>query len=717
MKSRLFLKLFFAFITIVNFSLIINAQAERVSLKTAETQTESSAVAKLRELYAQRDFESGSELGQKFVAQFPESVELQAWTIVNLARNEMTVEAVKLGKKLVADNPDNAWAQFALAHAYIRNLQIKESIPIVETALKLKPDDEEFVFLKATALLSQRKYDEIYVWLDKNQAKIKDQTRVLYVKAEAEYRQSMDEKNSDSLKKQSFELFFKALQKSPNSINANYIAGLYLYADKRFAEALPILKKAVTLAPQIAHIRQAYWRALLAGQPKKTEEQKNSEVIADMNELLRLRPDSIKAFDAVASFYGRELQMPDKESEIEQIIVKKFPLSATSERLAIEKIRNFNYVGDDKKIDEKKKAQFVQLLNDFIDRPRHFNENFFFEANSQYFHLAEINQKISDADLLKIAEKISAQTIEDTAEIYSIIVAGLSARQMFGEAEKFVNWGLEKVKNEKKTQNELNTANATLYAARGILFHKQKRFDEAENDLTQAIKLNDGIPYFYSGLGEVYEAKNMLDKAENAYIDAYSTFLSASNQTNPNFDKLKALYQKRNGNLNDFEQYFDKIQIIERARRKQRILNAKIKEAEFVQPFALKNLDDRLISSSDLKGKVVVVNIWGTWCAPCVREMPDFQALFTKYRKDKDVVILTINNDDNIGILRKFMTDKKYDFTVLYDEKYLNLVGVNAFPTTWFINREGTISFIKTGVSDNLIEEFGWRIEELKNQH
>lgn len=727
-KPRLWLALFFAFLIFVNFQSEIEAQIDQTSLKTNDIQSEQTAVAKLRQFYAERDFESGAELGQKLAEQFPQSVELQSWTIVNMARNDMTAEAVKLAKKLVAANQENPWAQFALAHAYIRNLQIKESIPVVETALKLMPDDEEFIFLQASALLSQRKYHEIYALLDQNSSKIKDQTRLLYVKAEAEYRQFADEKNSDSIKKQSFELFAKALRKSPNSINASFIAGLYLYADKRFAEALPILKKAVSLAPQVVHIRQAYWRALLAGQPKKIAEQRNSEVIDNMNDLLRLRPDSIKAYDAVAAFYGRELQIPEKEAEIEQMIVKKFPQSPTAERFAIEKIKNFNYIGEDKKIDEKQKAELVQMLKNFLERPKHFDENYVLEANSQYFHLVETDQKISDADLVRLAEKISAQAINNSAQIHSMIVAGLSERQMFGEAERFVSLGFEKVKeeierqresvkDEKKNRNDLNTANAVLYAARGILFYQQKRFDEAENDLLQAVKLNNQTSNFYSELGEVYEAKNIPAKAEDAYINAYSISLSRNNQNNPNFDKIKALYQKRNGNLNNFEEYFEKIKVIERARRKERILAARIAEAESVTPFSLKTLDVKLISSVDLKGKVVVINIWGSWCAPCVREMPDFQLLAAKYRKDQDVVILTINNDDDVNKLRRFMADKNYDFTVLHDEKYLDSIGVNAFPTTWFIDRDGKISFIKVGGSDKLIEEFGWRIEELKNRH
>lgn len=728
MQSRQFLSTFLAFLLALGFYAAADSQTKPKIEKPDVYANEQAAIAKLRELYIGRDFETGYELGQKLAAQFPESIEVKAWTIVNLARDEMPAQAVEAAKKLVAANPQNGWANFALAHAYVRSQQTKRAIPIVEKVFKLLPDNEEVVFLDTSLLLSEKKYDEIYALLDKNSATISDQARALYIRGEAEYRQALEEKNSDAKKKQSFETFAKAIKIAPNSVGANYVGGVYLYSDKRFAEALPVLKKAVALAPQIAHVRQAYWRALLAAQPKKTAEQKTAEVLADINEFLRLRPNSISAFDTAASFYGRELQMPDRQSEIEQKIVEKFPESLSAEQILFGRIMSFRYANADDKIDEKKKAEFAQLMKDYINRPQHFNQEFLAGVYQKYFYQIRYDKNISNQELLRLAEKISEQTKSDVAQTHSMIVSGLSERQMYREAENFVAVGFEKlkeeiaeqrelIKDENRNLDDLNSGNATLYAARGWLFYKEKRFDDAEKDLLQAVKLNGESSYFYTNLGQIYEAKNDPVKAEDAYINAYSTFFAAGNRDNPNLEKLKNLYQKRNGNLNNFDDYFERAKVAERARRKERITKARIENAEPVTPFVLKNLDAKIVSSADLRGKIVVVNIWGTWCAPCVGELPEFQELSKKYRNDKDVVILTINNDEDANLLKNFMTAKKYDFTVLRDEKYLDSVGINAFPTTWFIDRDGKIAYVKIGMSDKLTEEFGWRIEELKNPH
>jgi tetratricopeptide (TPR) repeat protein len=724
MKIRLYfpilanLVLFFCAVSFAD-SQVVKKQAPANQVKN-----EQAAIARLRKLYSSRDFETGYQLGRKLVRQFPGNTELNAWFAANMARNEMRREAVEAAKKLVESNKENAWAWFALANAYIRNSQTKEAVPAAEKALKLMPEDEEFIFLYASTLLAQKKYDEVYAWLDKNSAKIKDRARLLYTRAEAQYRQATNGKIDETKKRLSFETFAKAREISPNFINAIYIYASYLNLELRFAEAYPLLKKAVALAPNVVHIRQQFWKAILQGQPNKSEEQRKAEVIADSNNLLCLRPDSINALKTISAVYEQELEMPDKKKEFDRIILKKYPQSAQSELILILQIRRFSTRGKDGKDDVIKKRQLVQKIRNFINRPKHFEESYLGESYSNLFYHLKDDKNVSDAELLRIAEETTKYLQWGVAGMYSTISRSLTDRKMFRQAENILNIGFVKVKgeienqraaikNEKELEKNLNEMNAVLYSARGWIYFKENRLDEAEKEFIRAIKLNNQISYIYNGLGQVYEAKKDFEKAEDAYINAYSTFYGKGN---PNGDALKNLYQKRSGKSDGFEAYFEKVKVIERDRRKERILSTKIIDAANATPFTLKNLEAKQISFADLKGKIIVLNIWGTWCGPCVMEMPEFQELHRKYDNDKDVAILTINNDADSETVKKFMTDKKYDFAVLRDEKYLETVDINVFPTTWFIDRDGKVSFIKVGANDKLLEEFGWRIEELKKQ-
>ena len=132
-----------------------------------------------------------------------------------------------------------------------------------------------------------------------------------------------------------------------------------------------------------------------------------------------------------------------------------------------------------------------------------------------------------------------------------------------------------------------------------------------------------------------------------------------------------------------------------------------------VPPFTLKTLDGKSVAASDLKGKIAVINFWGIWCPGCVREMPELQKLVKKYAKDEKVAILTINTDYDAGRVRRWMREKKYDFGVLVDDRYAHKV-VKVYPTTWFLDPEGRIAFEKNGWSEDLVEEFSWRIEALR---
>src|SRR6185369_9533154 len=74
--------------------------------------------------------------------------------------------------------------------------------------------------------------------------------------------------------------------------------------------------------------------------------------------------------------------------------------------------------------------------------------------------------------------------------------------------------------------------------------------------------------------------------------------------------------------------------------------------------FDLMDLDGRKWSPADLKGKVALINLWATWCGPCREELPYVQKLREKMKDRKDVVILTLNMDDEVGKVLPFMKEK-----------------------------------------------------------
>jgi len=113
--------------------------------------------------------------------------------------------------------------------------------------------------------------------------------------------------------------------------------------------------------------------------------------------------------------------------------------------------------------------------------------------------------------------------------------------------------------------------------------------------------------------------------------------------------------------------------------------------------FTLKTLDGKKISLSDLKGKVVLVNFWATWCPPCREEMPLFERVYRKY-KDKGFEILAISTDSSVDPIKKFVKEFKVSFPVLLDDgKVSNLYSIQGLPTSFLIDREGKVVKVRLG--------------------
>ena len=113
--------------------------------------------------------------------------------------------------------------------------------------------------------------------------------------------------------------------------------------------------------------------------------------------------------------------------------------------------------------------------------------------------------------------------------------------------------------------------------------------------------------------------------------------------------------------------------------------------------FTLKTLEGKEVSLSDLRGKVVLVNFWATWCPPCRSEMPLFERVYKKY-KDKGFEILAVSTDSSLDPVKKFVKDYKISFMILYDDKnVVGLYGVQGLPTSFLIDRDGKIIKVRLG--------------------
>ena len=108
--------------------------------------------------------------------------------------------------------------------------------------------------------------------------------------------------------------------------------------------------------------------------------------------------------------------------------------------------------------------------------------------------------------------------------------------------------------------------------------------------------------------------------------------------------------------------------------------------------FTLNDIKGKSWNLRDLKGKVVLVNFWATWCPPCRKEMPDLEAIYKEF-SPKGLVILAIS-DEEAAKVSPFIADKKYTFPILLDPggKVAKLMAVDGIPKTYIYDREGKLA-------------------------
>ena len=247
--------------------------------------------------------------------------------------------------------------------------------------------------------------------------------------------------------------------------------------------------------------------------------------------------------------------------------------------------------------------------------------------------------------------------------------------------------------------------------ARGWIRFQQGRLEEAQRQLAQATKLNPQGTEALFHPGRVFEAQGDLARAQEWYGKGIAL---QSPTENPSEGALKDLYVKQHGSAEGYEGFRARFEAKHAEERRARILAQRNSSPLPLAPFDLKALEGGRVQAASLKGKIVVINLWGIWCGWCVKEMPDFQKLHEHYRDDPEVAILTIDNDSDPEQVRGWMKKRGFDFPVLLDDGYVARVGVQAFPTTWFLDRKGRKAFVLESWTKQLVQEYSWRIETLK---
>ncbi len=423
---------------------------------------------------------------------------------------------------------------------------------------------------------------------------------------------------------------------------------------------------------------------------------------------------------ALALRFFEQLKMNATTDSLVNVIKKRFPKGNLAKNSEIQIIYN-------EKDPVKKEAELQKYLKKFP--PEKFTEKIVFDYG-----------RCDVASAYAVAGN-STKAMEYANQLESTVWRGVGwsaiseALKNSGDLENAGELIKRSILNAESFMKSGNQSNDARFAALGYytycgsyadILYRQKRYDEA---LSYLLKKQQGGKALDPTEKQTYiNILTALGHNLEAFL-CLNDLVNEGQGTTSDLNRYKELYVKLNGSDSGYDKLLTSAQ-----KKLTEILKQKLAKEIISLPaplFTVKDVDGNNVSMTDLKGKIVILDFWATWCGPCKKSFPAMQMAVNKYKNDPNVTFLFIHTwekeDNPTEAAISYLKENNFNFHLIMDlkdpvTKTNNVVSafkISGIPTKFIIDGAGNIRYKVIGFAGNdeaAVEELSAMIESVRDK-